>query len=161
MEALPFTALNGDLTANGNRFYFDYQDGQYGYNIDPARGADTFSPFKKPIILSQRLIRSGISSSTTIDMAGHCRDTAKVTIDDFLFVTMNINAYCTSWGHPSDKGGPATNNSFSPVSGSYNADTGILTVSISTPTYGSGTYGQTGGGNCKITPSVSVYFLGD
>lgn len=30
---------------NGTKFYFDYQDGQYGYNTDPERGADTFSPF--------------------------------------------------------------------------------------------------------------------
>lgn len=30
---------------NGTRFYFDCQNGQYGYNTDPERGADTFSPF--------------------------------------------------------------------------------------------------------------------
>ena len=34
------------MTANNNKFYFDYQNGQYGYNTDPARGADTFSPFR-------------------------------------------------------------------------------------------------------------------
>lgn len=33
------------LTANNKNFYFDYQDGKYGYNTDPNRGADTFSPF--------------------------------------------------------------------------------------------------------------------
>lgn len=37
--------LNDSLTANNNQFYFDYQDGKYGYNTDPNRGADTFSPF--------------------------------------------------------------------------------------------------------------------
>lgn len=37
------------MSANGNQFYFDYQNGQYGYNTDPARGADTFSPFKSGI----------------------------------------------------------------------------------------------------------------
>ena len=37
--------LNSSLTANDNQFYFDYQDGKYGYNTDPNRGADTFSPF--------------------------------------------------------------------------------------------------------------------
>ena len=34
------------LEANGNQFYFDYKDGKYGFNTDPNRGADTFSPFK-------------------------------------------------------------------------------------------------------------------
>lgn len=36
---------NDSLTANSNQFYFDYQDGKYGYNTDPNRGADTFNPF--------------------------------------------------------------------------------------------------------------------
>lgn len=35
------------LTANGTQFYFDYQNGQYGFNTDPNRGASTFVPFKK------------------------------------------------------------------------------------------------------------------
>ena len=37
--------LNSSLTVNDNQFYFDYQDGKYGFNTDPNRGADTFSPF--------------------------------------------------------------------------------------------------------------------
>ena len=51
--------LSGDLIANGNRFYFDYHDGQYGYNTDPERGADTFSPFKSVIYVG-----TGTSSIT-------------------------------------------------------------------------------------------------
>lgn len=43
--ALVTKQLISELTANGNQFYFDYQNGQYGYNTDPARGADTFVPF--------------------------------------------------------------------------------------------------------------------
>ena len=46
--ALAVKELSSELSANGIRFYFDYQDGQYGYNTDPARGADTFSPFNNP-----------------------------------------------------------------------------------------------------------------
>lgn len=34
------------LMANNNQFYFDYQNGEYGYNTSPTRGADTFHPFK-------------------------------------------------------------------------------------------------------------------
>jgi hypothetical protein len=37
--------LEAELTANGKRIYLDYQNGQYGYNTDSRRGADTFSPF--------------------------------------------------------------------------------------------------------------------
>ena len=43
--ALAVKTLDGNLKANGNRFIYDYQNGQYGYNTDPARGADTFHPF--------------------------------------------------------------------------------------------------------------------
>lgn len=153
--------LDGRLTANGNKFYFDFKNGKYGYNTDPGRGADTFSPFREEIILGERLIRSGLTATTTINMADYCEDISKVTIDNFLFTITNINAYCWSWGHPSDTHGPDTNNNFSPVTGSYDSISGILTVTISAPTYGSGEYGQTGGGSCRITPTVNVYFLGD
>ena len=130
------------------------------YQVYRSRGADAVLKKLGSIAPGERLIRSNLSATTTINMAEYCTDISKVTINDFLFTIANINAYCTSWGHPSDKGGPATSNNFQPVSGSYNAETGMLTVTISVPTYGSGTYGQTGGGNCKITPSVNVYFFG-
>ena len=38
--------IESELTANGNRIYMDYQNGKYGYNTDPNRGADTFNPFR-------------------------------------------------------------------------------------------------------------------
>ena len=34
------------VSTNNVKFYFDYQDGSYGYNTSSTRGADTFSPFK-------------------------------------------------------------------------------------------------------------------
>ena len=160
--ALAVKELSSDLKfPDGTGFYPDVQNGQRGYNTDPARGADTFSPFREEIILGERLIRSGLTATTTINMADYCEDISKVTIDNFLFTITNINAYCWSWGHPSDTHGPDTNNNFSPVTGSYDSISGILTVTISAPTYGSGEYGQTGGGSCRITPTVNVYFLGD
>lgn len=40
--------VNNSLVASdGRRLYFDSQDGKYGYNTDPSRGADTFVPFSK------------------------------------------------------------------------------------------------------------------
>lgn len=37
--------LSSELTANGTKFYFDYQNGKYGYNTSSTRGTSTFSPF--------------------------------------------------------------------------------------------------------------------
>ena len=37
--------LNSELTVNGTKFYFDYQNGRYGYNTSASRGASTFFPF--------------------------------------------------------------------------------------------------------------------
>lgn len=60
--------LNADLSANSNHFYFDYQNGKYGYNTDPNRGAGTFSPFNAfddVIITSIRLVHSANSNSVS------------------------------------------------------------------------------------------------
>lgn len=44
--ATVFATLNDNLTfPDGVKFYPDIQNGERGYNTDPARGADTFSPF--------------------------------------------------------------------------------------------------------------------
>ena len=40
--------IEGELTANGNRIYMDYQGGKYGYNTSASRGASTFHPFRPP-----------------------------------------------------------------------------------------------------------------
>ena len=40
------TEIVGELTANNNRIYMDYQNGKYGYNTSANRGADTFHPFR-------------------------------------------------------------------------------------------------------------------
>lgn len=39
-------SVNNRLTANDKQFYFDYKNGQYGWNESVERGADTFHPFK-------------------------------------------------------------------------------------------------------------------
>ena len=41
-----FTELYNDLKfPDGTQLYLDKQNGKYGYNTDPNRGADTFHPF--------------------------------------------------------------------------------------------------------------------
>lgn len=42
-----YNDIVGELTANDNRIYMDYQNGKYGYNTAANRGADTFHPFKQ------------------------------------------------------------------------------------------------------------------
>lgn len=37
--------MNNNLSANSKAFIFDYHDGKYGFNTNPNRGADTFTPF--------------------------------------------------------------------------------------------------------------------
>ena len=39
--------LNGQLAYGGTKFYFDSKNGKWGWNSSPARGADTFHPFKQ------------------------------------------------------------------------------------------------------------------
>lgn len=49
-SAKSVSQLNNDLMfPDGTKFYPDKQNGKYGFNTDPNRGADTFSPFNTPI----------------------------------------------------------------------------------------------------------------
>ena len=64
--------LNSSLTVNDNQFYFDYKDGKYGFNTDPNRGADTFSPFSSGDSLLELsgikfIVKSGAYSSNFAD----------------------------------------------------------------------------------------------
>lgn len=47
---------------DGATIYFDYQNGKYGFNTDPARGADTFVPFQDKLTISSTV--SGIITHT-------------------------------------------------------------------------------------------------
>ena len=38
-------SIDSQLIANGKHFYFDYQNGRYGYNTDANRGSSTFVAF--------------------------------------------------------------------------------------------------------------------
>lgn len=53
--------VQGQLQVNSNTFYFDYQDGKWGFNTSSNRGADTFHPFN-----STNLKIEGVELSATI-----------------------------------------------------------------------------------------------
>lgn len=60
------------MTAGGQQFIFDVQDGVAGYNTDPARGADTFHPF---------LAIKEEKKAYTLQMEGDGRGVYPVTFD--------------------------------------------------------------------------------
>lgn len=51
---------------DGTEFYLDEHEGERGYNSDPARGADTFHPFKlKPTIKTYNCTYTGSNGAST------------------------------------------------------------------------------------------------
>lgn len=72
--------LNADLSANNNKFYFDYQNGKYGYNTDPSRGAGTFSPFSKSPTQGSEIYRGFSGSFITLDQ------TIPTNVGDIIFM---------------------------------------------------------------------------
>lgn len=47
IELLQVVNIYDDYVSTNNvKFYFDYQNGKYGWNSSSLRGADTFSPFR-------------------------------------------------------------------------------------------------------------------
>lgn len=75
--ALAVKELNSDIKfPDGVGFYPDIQEGVRGYNTDPARGADTFSPFRSE--LEWEYFYNGNSGTTTYTYAFDDLDTRKV-----------------------------------------------------------------------------------
>ena len=73
---------------SGDQFYLDEHDGERGYNTDPARGADTFYPFKKEAITESSVYLYGKDSqrSFIVSFEGYTKLTynsggAIVTLD--------------------------------------------------------------------------------
>lgn len=112
-SALLLGEINNKLTfPDGESFYLDVKDGERGYNSDPARGADTFSPFKrKPQIV---LIGSGNTTATKTFSATSIKGYNKLTSDNF-FLRPSVHG----------QGGGSSRGSYGI---SYNPATGIVTV---------------------------------
>lgn len=68
--------LQNSMSIGNNRVYLDYQNGKYGVNTDPNRGADTFSPFKSGADISDNVAfidgqcDSSINEFSTITQIG-------------------------------------------------------------------------------------------
>ena len=62
-------SVGNRLTANNVGFYFDYQNGEYGFNTSANRGADTFSPFSSGVDIN--ILDGQISYSSGNNSGGY------------------------------------------------------------------------------------------
>lgn len=79
-SALLLTELNNNLMfPDGTKFYPDKQGEEYGFNTDPARGADTFRPFNRFKRITFTVNASG--RAVYGNYQAYPRATATITID--------------------------------------------------------------------------------
>lgn len=108
------TQLTSDLKfPDGTGFYPDIKDGQQGYNTDPARGADTFHPFKNVEYLGEKQGSVSDRRYATFNISDYANYQG-ITVDN-IFPTIS---YMT---HYSNGDGAGT------MSWSYNPEAGMLT----------------------------------
>ena len=109
------TANTGSLVSGANRFYFDVQNGEYGYNTSASRGADTFHPFKgTPTIHKEVLNLQLVTPATTLDISSAFANYADITADNIAIASMYNN---TAIGNAQVA--------------SYDATTGVITFTCS------------------------------
>ena len=138
-----------DAPQNADEFYFDYQNGKYGFNTDPERGSSTFHPFNKGAILIGEY-----SANATIDVSA----LGATSASQFLAVCDTSTTAATSeWDHGDNiRGG-----------GTYTPPTLSLSNGTLTLTIGSllGGVGHAGSWNNLLTTTVNlpckVYYVGD
>lgn len=138
-------AVREELTANNKQIYMDYQNGKYGINTDPERGADTFIPFKGFEYLG---------TSASYDLSGRA-DYKKLTNDNFKVLITSIweSGFTENWSSDSRRG------SFSGSVGTpyptYDPNTGRLTINRTSA-------GAATGCNCtsnSLSYGIQVYLF--
>lgn len=108
------TQLISDLKfPDGTGFYPDIKDGQQGYNTDPARGADTFHPFKNVEYLGEKQGSVSDRRYATFNISDYANYQG-ITVDN-IFPTISYMK------HYSNGDGAGT------MSWSYNPEAGMLT----------------------------------
>lgn len=133
--------LSRDLKfPDGVGFYPDIQDGVRGYNTDPKRGADTFTPFKKAV---------NLGTGTRFDVSLYSNH-KKFTADNFIIKIERVTTSQSPTDNDQDNGNAGVN--ISPTV-SYDAEKGIVTVSRLEGIGRFKTYGSTG---CIIKSKVEV-----
>ena len=125
---------------DGVGFYPDIQDGVRGYNTDPKRGADTFTPFKKTV---------NLGTGTRFDVSLYSNH-KKFTADNFIIKIERVTTSQSPTDSDRDNGNAGVN--ISPTV-SYDAEKGIVTVSGLEGIGRFKTYGSTG---CIIKSKVEA-----
>lgn len=133
--------LSRDLKfPDGVGFYPDIQDGVRGYNTDPKRGADTFTPFKRAV---------NLGTGTRFDVSLYSNH-KKFTADNFIIKIERVTTSQSPTDNDQDNGNAGVN--ISPTV-SYDVEKGIVTVSRLEGIGRFKTYGSTG---CIIKSKVEV-----
>lgn len=140
--------LNSNISfPDGTGFYPDIKDGVAGYNTDPQRGADTFSPFSSKSSGKIPIYQGGNS----LDMKKYVPKEVynKLTTSNFICVAGTFNANAR---YPYAKGEQSVDIYTSAVV-SYNPSTGIATGTVNS------VFGAFGG-NSQCTVTLSGYVSG-
>ena len=124
------------VSTNNVKFYFDYQNGEYGYNTSSTRGADTFSPFKG----------SGGAPMT-------CKLTASgVHYQSFRYSNFSGTISFTMSGSGTISGGTVTKN------GTQTTTTTTSFVAGDTISFGTGGSSGNSDGASASTPTYTITF---
>lgn len=89
--------LNSELTANGKKFYFDYQNSKYGYNTSANRSSSTFVPFGGTGVAAY-LVEAYYGGFTKYTPASYDGKSLPTTTSAFSVATpftVNVNGYFT------------------------------------------------------------------
>ena len=94
--------INGQLTYGAYKFYLDYQNGNWGWNSSPARGADTFHPFRTSGYSMAQNITTSLYVPHDRTGGGTITFNQLSRIDGFLYIEvltdgrLNISTFRTS-----------------------------------------------------------------
>ena len=141
-----------DAPQNADEFYFDYQDGKYGFNTDPDRGSSTFHPFEKGAILLGEY-----SANATIDVSA----LGATSVSQFIVncpttkTDTHTSGTHTGWGdNPIE-----WSCTYTPPSLSLSGNT--LTLSVGNIHYGGHTSNTAIYNWTDVSIPCRVYFVGD
>lgn len=146
---------NNDVATD---FYFDYQNGKYGWNSSPSRGADTFHPFKQAATETKV-----ITGKTTTDLG---EDNNYRYIDTTGVVNTNSGTYTFSSGDTGGTKDLGEANSYRYVNAenvySYGVNVGkdstpIWNVMVAAGMYGSNVTTSTNSVSLTNTNSAAVF----
>jgi hypothetical protein len=154
--------INNKLTApDGTKFYFDYQNGYYGYNTDPAKGSGSFHPFGGLTVLESSWSKAGEGTIDCSKVPG-CES---FTNSNFLVIP-HLNGTHNSYQKTHTKTlttdqGSADGNAYFYYYYSYDQNTKLLTLRCALRANVTIPNDNTGGVTMAIPCTVAVLINGE